>query len=91
MAMLAATTDVPGSLPEQREAPPATAAEIEGLHEHLESVLTRSGFLHPDHPRQLKRKFRRLILRADLDQNEINILRGALTSLDPGQDRQSDD
>jgi tRNA C32,U32 (ribose-2'-O)-methylase TrmJ len=48
-------------------------------------VLTRSGFLHPDHPRQLKRKLRRLFLRAELDQNEINIMRGALTSLDPDQ------
>jgi TrmH family RNA methyltransferase len=85
MAALASASGAPGWQAELRDASPATAAEIEGLHEHLEAVLTRSGFLHPDHPRQLKRKLRRLFLRAELDQNEINILRGALTSLDPDQ------
>jgi TrmH family RNA methyltransferase len=75
------------SRPEIREAPPATAAEIEGFHAHLEELLTRSRFLHPDHPRQLRLKLRRLFMRAQLDQNEINILRGALASLDPETER----
>jgi tRNA (cytidine32/uridine32-2'-O)-methyltransferase len=75
----------PGIEPEARDAPPATAAEIEGLHAHLEDVLTRSGFLHPAHPKQLRLKLRRLFMRADLDQNEVNILRGALASLDPAR------
>jgi tRNA (cytidine32/uridine32-2'-O)-methyltransferase len=70
---------------EQREAPPATAAEIEGFHVQLEALLTESGFLRPDHPKQLKRKLRRLFMRAELDQNEINILRGALASLSPAR------
>ena len=84
MAYLAASDAAQlGRLPEQREAPAATAAEIEGLHQHLERVLTTSQFLHPDHPKQLKRKLRRIFMRADLDQNEINILRGALASVDP--------
>lgn len=68
---------------EQRDSPPATAAELEGLQQHLEDVLEFSGFLHPDHPKQLKRKLRRLFMRAELDQNEVNILRGALASVDP--------
>jgi TrmH family RNA methyltransferase len=85
MAMLA-RSDGERSLgqPEQRDAPPATAAELEGLQGHLEALLTQSGFLRPDHPRQLKLKLRRLFMRADLDRNEVNILRGALKSLDPG-------
>lgn len=77
-----------GSRDEQRDAAPATAAELEGFHAHLDDLLTRSGFLHPDHPRQLRLKLRRLFMRAELDQNEINILRGALTSLDPAKSRQ---
>jgi len=68
---------------EARDAPLATAAELEGFHAHLERVLTEAGFLHPDHPRQLKLKLRRLFMRAALDRNEINILRGALAALDP--------
>jgi len=85
MSVLSAAEDGTsiGDRREQRDAAPATAAELEGFHAHLDELLTRSGFLHPDHPKQLRLKLRRLFMRADLDQNEINILRGALTSLDP--------
>ncbi len=70
----------------QPEAPPlATAAELEGFFAHLERVLTETGFLHTEHPRQLKLKLRRIFQRAELDRNEINILRGVLTALDPGR------
>jgi TrmH family RNA methyltransferase len=61
----------------------ATAAELEGLHEHLERLLTESEFLHPEHQRQVKLKLRRIFHKATLEENELNILRGALTSLDP--------
>jgi TrmH family RNA methyltransferase len=61
----------------------ATAAELEHLHEHLERLLTESGFLHPEHQRQVKLKLRRIFHKATLEDNELAILRGALTSLDP--------
>jgi TrmH family RNA methyltransferase len=67
------------------DAPLATAAELEGLHEHLERLLTVSGFLHPEHQKQIKLKLRRIFHRATLDQNELSILRGMLTSLDPAK------
>lgn len=70
---------------EARDAPPATAAELEGFHRHLETALSAAGFLHPDHPKQLKLKLRRLFMRADLDRNEINILRGAIAALESGR------
>ena len=66
-----------------RDAPFATAGELENFHAHLEQVLTDAGFLHPDHQRQVKLKLRRIFHRATLDQNEISILRGMLTALDP--------
>ena len=74
---------LPGPLEENREAPPATAEELEGFHVHLERVLAGAGFLRYDHQKQLKLKLRRLFHRARLDQNEVNILRGALAALDP--------
>jgi TrmH family RNA methyltransferase len=80
-------TGNPSVAAEIRDAPPATAAEIEGLQAQLEDLLTSSGFLRADHPRELKRKLRRLFMRAALDRNEINILRGALASLDPARTR----
>jgi TrmH family RNA methyltransferase len=68
----------------------ATAAELEHLHEHLERLLTESEFLHPAHQKQVKLKLRRIFHKATLEYNELNILRGALTSLDPSKRRHKD-
>lgn len=65
------------------ETPPATGEELEHFYAHLEEVLTDGGFLDPDNPRHLMRRLRRLFVRARPDQNEINILRGMLSALDP--------
>lgn len=67
------------------DVPLASGADLERFHAHLESVLSASGFLDPDNPRQLMRRLRRLFLRAAPDQNEINILRGILAALDPAR------
>jgi TrmH family RNA methyltransferase len=70
------------------DSPPATAGELEYFYAHLEQVLNSSGFLDPDNPRLLMRRLRRLFVKAEPDKNEINILRGILTALDPQkQDR----
>lgn len=81
----------PNRVDEVRGAPLATAAELEGFHAHLERVLTDAGFLRPDHPRQLKLKLRRIFHRAALDTNEVNILRGMLSALDPSKLRREGD
>lgn len=64
------------------EAPPATSEEMEHFYTHLEQVLRDIDFLDPDNPRHLMRRMRRLFLRARPDKNEVNILRGILTSID---------
>jgi TrmH family RNA methyltransferase len=69
--------------PPDPESPPATSGERENFYVHLEQVLTRSGFLDPENPRLLMRRLRRLFVKAELDQNEVNILRGMLAALDP--------
>jgi len=56
---------------------------MEGFYGHLRAVIEASGFLDPDNPGQLMRRFRRLFNRARPDAIEINILRGMLKSLDP--------
>ena len=65
------------------DVPPATGEELEHFYVHLEEVLTAGGFLDPENPRLLMRRLRRLFVRAKPDQNEINILRGMLSALDP--------
>lgn len=62
---------------------PASLHEIEGLHNHLERVMIRSGFLDPTQPRRLMRRMRRLFARTRLEKEEVNILRGLLTAVDP--------
>ena len=66
--------------PEVPETPPATNEEMEYFYAHLEQVLKDSGFLNPENPRMLMRRLRRLFIKSQPDQNEINILRGILTS-----------
>ena len=68
--------------PVEPEIPPATGEEMEHFFAHLEKVLTDTGFLDPDNPRTLMRRLRRLFIKAQPDQNEVNILRGILTSVD---------
>ncbi len=55
--------------------------EVERLCEHLEETLLASGFLDPNAPRRLMERFRRLFVRARLEHEEVNILRGVLTSM----------
>lgn len=60
--------------------PRATADDLERLYEHLQQTLTELEFLKPSAPRQIMRRLRRLYGRAELDQMEINILRGILNA-----------
>lgn len=73
----------------EREVPPpesplAGPAQLELFYVHLERVLLGSGFLNPANPRHLMRRLRRLFNRTRLDENELNIMRGILSSLVPG-------
>ncbi|WP_350282461.1 RNA methyltransferase [Nitrosomonas sp.] len=62
---------------------PASLQEIEGLHHHLEEVMVQSGFLDPVQPKRLMRRMRRLFARTRLEKEEVNILRGLLTAVNP--------
>lgn len=64
--------------------PPATARDMALFYEHLERALLATEFLDAGNPRHLMRRLRRLFNRSQLDQNELNILRGMLSALAPG-------
>ncbi|GHD47777.1 tRNA (cytidine32/uridine32-2'-O)-methyltransferase [Marinobacter persicus] len=63
------------------DVPLANVNDVEGFFGHLERVLEEIDFHRRDNPRQLMTRLRRLFQRAHLDQMEINILRGILTSV----------
>ena len=58
--------------------PPATHAQIEGLVAHFQQVMTATGFFNPAQPGRLMPKLRRLLSRVQMEQDEVNILRGIL-------------
>jgi tRNA (cytidine32/uridine32-2'-O)-methyltransferase len=60
----------------------ATAEQRARFYEHLEQTLIALQFLDPAHPKHLMRRLRRLYNRAALKENEINILRGILKSVE---------
>jgi TrmH family RNA methyltransferase len=61
--------------------PAATVAEVEGLLAHLEQIMIQTEFHDPANPRLLMMRLRRLFQRTHLDQREVNILRGILSSI----------
>jgi TrmH family RNA methyltransferase len=71
--------EAPPPLP--REVPLASAAEMTRLYEHIERVLEEIDFRDRTGGGHLMARIRRLFNRAQLDQNEMNILRGILTAV----------
>ncbi|MCL1059078.1 MULTISPECIES: tRNA (cytosine(32)/uridine(32)-2'-O)-methyltransferase TrmJ [Shewanella] len=56
--------------------------ERENFYEHMENTLLSTHFIVKQHPGQVMTKLRRLFSRARIERQEMNILRGILTSVD---------
>lgn len=56
--------------------------DLERFYGHLEQVLLKTGFIRTSHPGQIMSKLRRLYTRARPETQELNILRGMLSSID---------
>jgi tRNA/rRNA methyltransferase len=76
---MANETSVPPSPPEFE---PAAMEDVERLYEHFERTMIASGFVDPRQPKRLLARLRRLLARARLEIEEVNILRGFLKSVD---------
>jgi len=64
------------------EAPLATTEEMQRLFAHVEAVLEEIEFRdRTESGTHLMARIRRFLQRAELDQNEVNILRGILTAV----------
>ncbi len=64
---------------------PASAAQMEGLFEHLRQALLDIGFLQPGREGKILQRLRRLFHRARPDEREVNILRGILSAAQGGK------
>ena len=59
---------------------PASHEEIEAFYAHLEQSMIETRFLDPQRPKRLMTRLRRLFARAQLEKEEVNILRGILAA-----------
>jgi tRNA (cytidine32/uridine32-2'-O)-methyltransferase len=61
--------------------PPAPANEMEMFYAHLQAVMSALGFIKFDKPEKLMRKIRQLFFRSSPTSEEVNLLRGILSSV----------
>ncbi|MFL0804560.1 MAG: tRNA (cytosine(32)/uridine(32)-2'-O)-methyltransferase TrmJ [Agarilytica sp.] len=61
--------------------PPAKTNEMELYFTHMEETLEKLGFYDPKNPRQTMTRIRRMFNRVRMDEMELNIMRGLLTSI----------
>ncbi|MBI5784957.1 MAG: RNA methyltransferase [Rhodocyclales bacterium] len=80
LRLAAVDVGAPPSVTEAGE--PASHEEVEALIDHLERAVVASGFLDPAKPKRLIPRMRRMFARAGLEKEEINILRGMLSSFE---------
>lgn len=63
------------------DVPPAKAEAVEMFYTHMEKTLEQLAFFDPANPRQTLTRLRRLFNRIRLDEMELSIMRGVLTSI----------
>jgi tRNA (cytidine32/uridine32-2'-O)-methyltransferase len=66
---------------EEDDAVYPSSQQMELFYEHLESTLKETGFIIKQHPGMVMTKLKRLFNRARPEDQELNILRGILTSI----------
>ena len=59
----------------------ATSDEMKYFYHHLQQCMIDVGFLNPEQPRKLMRRLKSLFNRANMDENEVSILRGFLAAV----------
>jgi tRNA/rRNA methyltransferase len=69
--------------PATEHLPPAGQDELDGMIDHLESMLVKSGYFHPaDRMPTVRRTLRSLLTKPAWNSQEVRTLRGVLSALD---------
>ena len=79
-----ALTDVK-QLPEQRvitNEMQVSRSQLEDLLAHFEKIMLKTGYLNPEHRKQIDNRMSRLLSKAAVTQSEYKLLRGFLSSVD---------
>lgn len=78
MAWLASEATPAKAIPEASPYP--LVDDLERFYQHMEVMMLESGFIRQSNPGQVMSKLRRLFTRARPERDELNILRGMLSS-----------
>lgn len=73
--------DTQDAKPEEDDTKYPTSEQMALFYEHLESTLNDTGFIVKQHPGMVMTKLKRLFNRARPEDQELNILRGILSSI----------
>jgi len=68
--------------PKFEESPYPLVDDLERFYQHMEQMMLNSGFIREANPGQVMSKLRRLYTRARPERDELNILRGMLSSFE---------
>jgi len=71
--------------PQAEESPYPLVDDLERFYQHMEGMMLESGFIRQGNPSQVMSKLRRLFTRARPERDELNILRGMLSSFQKGE------
>ena len=71
--------------PQTEESPYPLVDDLERFYQHMEGMMLESGFIRQGNPSQVMSKLRRLFTRARPERDELNILRGMLSSFQKGE------
>jgi tRNA (cytidine32/uridine32-2'-O)-methyltransferase len=72
----------PAAIVKMQEDKLARIDDVERFYTHLQQVLVAIRFLNPSHPKRLLQRIRRMFNRIQLEEMEVNILRGILTEIE---------
>ncbi len=76
MSVLATSSDTMAKVEIGFQGEIASMQQIDGMYQHLEAALVKIDFLNPEHPKKLMPRLKRLFSRAQLEVEEVNIMRG---------------
>lgn len=76
------TKQTPQESTSEKERTPPDMESLERLFVHMEETLGNTGFIIKNHPGEAMKKLRKLLTRAELDEEEVKILRGVFSSVD---------
>ncbi|WKX25722.1 tRNA (cytosine(32)/uridine(32)-2'-O)-methyltransferase TrmJ [Tatumella ptyseos] len=71
--------------PQTGESPYPLVDDLERFYQHMEGMMLESSFIRQGNPSQVMSKLRRLFTRARPERDELNILRGMLSSFQKGE------